>query len=128
MLKVGFKTPQAKSGAIEGLLIADKVGEIHFLNIKNLPQLAEDPSTVPSRNDPAADAFNYVAKLIYGHMQTCTSLQSTPCGKYVVSTDTMNKVVINNFPNMFNIQSVNTDQQSTLEDLCLFGDKIATIS
>merc|ERR1711935_1009875 len=36
MLKVGFKTPQTKSGAIEGLLIADKVGEIHFLNIKNL--------------------------------------------------------------------------------------------
>ena len=100
---------------------------MYFLNIQNLPKLPEDPSTAPARNDAAADNYD-VAKLIYGHMQTCTSLVRSPCGNYLVSTDTMNKVVVNNFPNMFNIQSVSTDQRSTLRDLCIFENKFATIS
>lgn len=50
------------------------------------------------------------------------------CGNHLVSIDTLNKVVVNNFPNVFNLQSVNTDQQASLTDLCLFEDKVATIS
>ena len=50
------------------------------------------------------------------------------CGKHLISLDTLNKVVVNNFPNVFNLQSVNTDQQASLTDVCLFEDRFATIS
>jgi len=52
-------------------MMADKVGEITFLNAKHLPDLPKDPEQVPNRNDPAtdtaADAFDFKAKMLYGH-------------------------------------------------------------
>jgi hypothetical protein len=60
-------------------------------------------------NDEAPETFNSVAKLLYGHQQTCTGIYKSKCGKYLLSTDTLNKVVVNNFPNVFEIESVNTD-------------------
>ena len=50
-----------------GLMMADKVGEITFLNAKHLPDLPKDPEQVPNRNDPAADEFDFKAKMLYGH-------------------------------------------------------------
>jgi len=50
-----------------GLIIADKVGEIFFLNLKHLDKLAKDPESVPGRNQEDADNFDFVAKLFYGH-------------------------------------------------------------
>ena len=84
---------------MSGLLIGDKVGAIYFLNIDNLEKLPKD------------ETESSVAKLLYGHQQTVTFIQKSFCGKYLITTDTLNKVVVNNFPNVFNIQSVNTDQK-----------------
>ena len=68
-----------------------------------------------------------VAKLIYGHQETCTAMMRSLCGKYLISLDTLNKVVVNNFPNMFNIHVVSTDQRTSINDVCLFKDKVATV-
>ena len=103
---------------LDGLVIGDKVGETYFLNVQNLDKLPKE--TIESE----------VAKLLYGHQQTVTTIQKSYCGRFLVSTDTLNKVVVNNFPNVFNIQSVNTDQEkNTLKDVCLLNeDLVATIS
>jgi hypothetical protein len=94
---------------IQGLLIGDKVGEIYFLNVNNLEKLPKNVEEVPGKNQEEAQEFDFVAKVLYGHQQTVTSLQK--CREYLISLDTLNKVVVNNFPNMFNLQSVNTDQR-----------------
>lgn len=100
-------------------MIGDKVGEIYFLNVDNFEKLPKDEDTESD-----------VAKLLYGHQQTVTSIQRSYCGRFLVTTDTLNKVVVNNFPNVFNIQSVNTDQEkNSLKDICLLNnDLIATVS
>ena len=41
------------------MLIADKVGEIYFLNTLNLPKLVKDPEQTPGRNELAADDFDF---------------------------------------------------------------------
>ena len=95
---------------LRGLIIGDKVGEMHFLNIDNLEKL------------PKEEVESNVAKLLYGHQQSITSIQRSMCGQYLISTDTLNKVVVNQFPNVFNIQSVNTDQKTTLKDICFIDE------
>jgi len=100
---------------IKGVLIADKVGEVYFLNLDNLEKLPKDPETIPGKNE-APESYDYVAKLVYGHQQTCTFLNTSSCGRFLISVDTLNKVIVNNFPNMFNLQSVSTEQQSEIKD------------
>ena len=56
-----------KEHGISGVLIADKTGDIFFLNEANLERLAKDPETVPTPNSEEAENFDFVAKLIYGH-------------------------------------------------------------
>ena len=39
-MKVDFKdTYSGNGGKIEGVLVGDKVGDIYFINIRNLPKL-----------------------------------------------------------------------------------------
>jgi hypothetical protein len=90
-----------KWGSVEGLLIGDKVGEIYFLNVQNLEKLPLDTVDVPGRNQDEAENHDFVAKVLYGHQQTVTGLQR--CREYLISVDTLNKVVVNNFPNVFDL-------------------------
>ena len=78
------------------------------MNSNNLSKLTK-PEDVPGRNEEKAENFDYVSKLVYGHQESVTSMQLSPCKRYLITTDTMNKVLVNNFPNVFNILSVNTD-------------------
>jgi len=49
-------------------------------------------------------------------------------GRYIVSLDTLNKVVVNNFPNVCNLQSVNTDQQVQIVDIEQFDGHLVHVS
>ena len=51
---------------INGLLFADKTGEIKFLNTNNLSKLSKIEE-VPGRNEVKAGEFDFVSKLVYGH-------------------------------------------------------------
>lgn len=66
---VKFRSDAFKGGKedINGVLIADKVGEIYFLNTLNLHKLPEEPEKTPNKNEPAADTFDFPAKLVYAH-------------------------------------------------------------
>ena len=103
-----MKNEKKEDQPISGVLIADKVGEIYFLNLDNLHKLPEDPESIPGKNE-AGDSYDFVAKVVYGHQQTCTFLNASTCGRYTISVDTLNKVIVNNFPNMYNLQSVSTE-------------------
>jgi len=63
-----------KDQKVRGVVIADKTGDIFFLNEKNMERLAKDPETVPSMNAEGADKYDYVVKLLYGHQQTCIAM------------------------------------------------------
>ena len=52
---------------IEGLLIADKVGEQYFLNLNNLEKLPKNNEAAPNHKEGDADNKNHIAKLLYGH-------------------------------------------------------------
>ena len=55
-------------------------------------------------------------------------MQQSPCGRYLLSTDTLHKTVVANFPNVATLQSVNTDQKSSIIDILFFRDSIASIA
>lgn len=46
----------------------------------------------------------------------------------MLTFDTLNKVVINNFPNVFEIQTVNTEHQEEIKAYCQAQDCIVTVS
>ena len=77
LLKVDMENPVAKNEQdklIQGLLIGDKVGDIYFLNLKNLPKLPSIQKNAPEKKEEEEGGDSAVAKLIYGHMQSCTSI------------------------------------------------------
>ena len=87
---------------MEGIIIGDKVGEIYFLNMANLDKLpkyaeVEGAATIKQENE------ENVVKLLYGMQQTVTGVGLSSCNRYMLSFDTLNKVVVNNFPNVFEI-------------------------
>lgn len=95
-----------------GLLIGDKVGEIKFINTNNiskLPTKIEDLE-IKLNTEHNDDQMNELVKSIpYGHQQEVTSIIVSSCGRYLICTDTLNKLIVTNWPNVCNIQSVNTD-------------------
>ena len=94
---------------VSGVLISDKCGDLMFLNSKHLDNLAKDPETIPCGNQEGADTFDYVAKQVYSHQQTCTGMCLSPCGRYLIAMDTLHKINVLNFPRVVQLQSVNTD-------------------
>jgi hypothetical protein len=51
------------------LVVGDKVGEIYFINVDNLEKLPKDETDSSG-----------IAKLLYGHQQSVTSIQRSICG------------------------------------------------
>ena len=112
---------------MEGIIIGDKVGEIYFLNMANLDKLpkyaeVEGAATIKQENE------ENVVKLLYGMQQTVTGVGLSSCNRYMLSFDTLNKVVVNNFPNVFEIQTVNTNHQEEIKAYCQVQDCLVTVS
>lgn len=56
-------------------------------------------------------------------------MQLTPDQKFLVSCDTMKKVNVANFPNVFNLQSVLLEHSHEIRDMRVLGlDRLATLS
>jgi len=55
-------------------------------------------------------------------------MKVSSCERYLICTDTLNKTLVTNWPNVSNIQSVNTDQPGDILDVHAFNGKIATLS
>ena len=54
------------SDDFHGVLIADRYGDLLFLNEAKLNQLPADPESVPGFNEASQD-YDFVAKQVYSH-------------------------------------------------------------
>ena len=96
---------------VTGLLLADKMGEIGFINIQNIANLPGEDAIEEEKKDlPEGELPQYVEngvyKTLYGHQETCLGMEQSPCEKYIASCDTLKKVNVVNWPNVFDLQSV----------------------
>ena len=80
---------------IDGIFLSDKVGEAKFINFENLKKVALTDEEKES-----------VAKSLFGHLQEIIDVELSPDGKSLVSVDTLNRIRISDFPNVFNIKQV----------------------
>ena len=55
-------------------------------------------------------------------------MRISSCGRYLICTDTLNKVIVTNWPNVSSIQSVNTEQTDSLVDVHVYQGKVASMS
>jgi hypothetical protein len=83
------------------LLLADKTGEIGFINLKNFETIPE-PSEVKESVE-YIDVPYY--KTLYGHQEAVVGLKYMRSGTRLVSWDTLNKVTVTGWPNVFNNDS-----------------------
>jgi WD40 repeat protein len=113
---------------IKGVLLADKFGDLLFLNENKLGNLAKDPDSVPGHGQEGAETFDYVATEIYSHQQTCVNMCFSPCGRFLVSMDNLHKVMVLDFPKASILHSVNVDRKTEISDFCFREGSIATIS
>lgn len=121
------------------MLIADKTGEIGFINLSNLAklpdltnleELGKDEET-KEQKEPNLPAFEEdgVYKTMYGHQESCLGLQFTDDGKYIASCDTLKKVNVTCFPNVFNLQSVFLEHTRPISQFTVMGaDSVASLS
>ena len=68
---------------VEGVLLADKVGEVRFINANNFPHLSIEEE---SKNN---DKY---AKLLFGHYEECNGLLMSKDMNTLISIDSMNRV------------------------------------
>jgi WD40 repeat protein len=118
--------------SIEGLLIADKTGEIGFINLNNLNKLpvlkldlaeeSKDPQHLPQFEEDG------VYKTLYGHQESCLGLAFTDDGSRLVSCDTLKKINVTHFPNVFNLQSVFLEHSRPISMFVVANEKVASLS
>ena len=121
---------RAEFGETTGLLISDKTGEIGFINIKNVDKLPKiEVADEEEKKKGIEFVENGVYKTLYGHQETCLGMQMSDDSKYLVSCDTLKKVNVTNFPNVFNLQSVLLEHSQDIRDFCILDDGLlATLS
>lgn len=105
--------------------MSDKMGEIGFINLNKVNQLPV--SEEESKNEPFEE--NGVYKTLYGHQEGCLGFQLNDTQTHVLSVDQLKKVVVTNFPNVFNLQSVMLEHTKDIQYACFMGtDKVASLS
>ena len=98
---------------INGLLIADKMGEIGFINIANIGRLPSEQAVdeehkamdLPEGELPEFQRGD-VYKTLYGHQETCLGMELSDDSKFIASCDTLKKINVVPWPNVFDVQSV----------------------
>lgn len=62
-------------------------------------------------------------KTLYGHQETCLGLELSNDSRYVASCDTLKKINVANWPNVFNMQSVLLEHTLPLSYFCFIGSQ-----
>ena len=82
-------------GADGGLLVSDKVGEVHYINLNNLKEKGHIIK--------ADDKYD---KILFGHQQECLGLLKSQDSSSLASFDTLNRVRVCEFPNVFSTKQI----------------------
>lgn len=101
------------------MLISDKTGEIGFINLANLAKLPLLPEETKEHQPEFVEDGVY--KTLYGHQESCLGMQLSDCGTQIASADTLKKVNVASFPNVFNLQSVFLEHTKALVSFVLAG-------
>jgi len=86
-----------------GLLIADKTGEIGYINLANLSKLPQIAPVEETKEHQPQFEEDGVYKTLYGHQEICLGMQVSDDGKHITSCDTLKKINVTCFPNVFNL-------------------------
>ena len=81
---------------IDGVLISDKVGEGKFINFEKLVLGQQLPENEKEE----------LAKIIFGQQQEVTALLHSSDKKVLAAVDTLHRLRISEFPNVFHIKQV----------------------
>jgi len=88
---------------IDGVVTCDKVGEVKFIGIDRLIEEGVKQQIVQSAQGEENDNDESV-KVLFGHYQETLAVAVTPDGKTLIAIDTLNRVRVSDFPNVFNIR------------------------
>ncbi len=83
--------------------MADKTGEIGFINLANLKQIPKPDAEEVKESVEYADQPYY--KTLYGHQEAVLGMKFSMSGTRLLSWDTLNKVTTTGWPNVFNNES-----------------------
>eukprot|EP00347_Sterkiella_histriomuscorum_P009304 403341718 len=109
---------ETKDKIIEGFMLTDKVGEVRFVNIDNL-------FTKEKKSPLDADDLGTT---LYGHLQQVSALQFSPDGKLVASVDTLQRVRVSDFPNVFHVRQFHLNHKFEITDFALTNETLLTYS
>jgi len=71
---------------------------------------------------------NGVYKTLFGHQEVCLGMELTDDFKFIASCDTLKKLTVSTFPNVFNLQSVLLEHDFEIIQMATLGnDKVATL-
>lgn len=87
MMCVSFET---KDHFIDGVFLSDKVGDIRFINFDNL-----------KKYEGKEEDYEKLGKIVVGHYQECIGMALSEKRDKFISVDTMNRIRISEFPNVF---------------------------
>jgi len=125
--KINALVPCSLKDTFTGLLLADKTGEIGFINLANYEKMPAPDAHELKESVEYADQPYY--KTLYGHQETCLGLRFLSSGKRLVSWDTLNKITVTGWPNVFNFDSQLLEHKSEVTHVCaLEEDEICSIS
>ena len=113
---------------VTGLLIADKMGEIGFINIANIDRLPSEQAVeeekkaleLPEGELPPFEESD-VYKTLYGHQETCLGLELSNDFQLIASCDTLKKINVVTWPNVFNLKSVMLEHTLPIYYMCFVG-------
>jgi len=112
------------------------MGEIGFININNVSRLPSQDAIeeeckelgLPEGELPAFED-NGVYKTLYGHQETCLHMEVSNDSRYIASCDTLKKINVVTWPNVFNMQSVCLEHSLPIQYMCMVGSEVvASIS
>lgn len=96
-------TAETQHLTVPGVLISDRVGEVKFISIDKL--LQDGPRAMPDLNgNDQEDREEEVPKTLFGQQQETVALGMSPDGKTLIAIDTLNRVRVSEWPNVFSIR------------------------
>lgn len=107
-----------------GVLLADKTGEIGFINDNNVPSI---PKLEDVKEDAEYEDQKYY-KTVYGHQETVLGMRFNKDRNLIASWDTLKKVIVVGWPNVFDHRSQLLEHENAIQACCFFGSQIASIS
>lgn len=90
---------------VDGVLTSDRVGEVKFISFDKLAEDGIKPQPDLNGLQPAEGGeFEEVSKTLFGQQQETLALGLSADGRTLVAIDTLNRIRISEFPNVFSIR------------------------